>query len=356
MMRRGRLTFRGPGRGARVAALALALGSSLAPCPWARAAGSAAVNEPSEVDKDAARVLVAEADVRFERGDYKGALVLFAEAYQRVPVPTLGLAVAKAQLELGLFVEAKATARGVVDLPRRGREPSVFAEARRAASALGRTASRRVASLDVDVRPASARAVLELDGKAVPIGSPVELNPGRHEVVLHAPGYQRQASELAVTEGEKRRLELRLIAEPSDPGAIAAASPELDVPDPGSGARTRGFVALAVSGLGVAVGATTGVLAFSTKPDCPGDVCNPEAEPEIEASKRYGNVANVGFGVGIVAGVYGLYELLINAPSAARARAAQGGSERAVSSGSKGPSFGFVPARGGAQVTFRGGF
>jgi hypothetical protein len=64
-----------------------------------------------------------------------------------------------------------------------------------------------------------------------------------------------------------------------------------------------GWTGFAIGGAGLLVGAATGVLAFSKKGtvdgECPDRQCPASAQPDINASKAFGNVSNVAF---IVAG------------------------------------------------------
>jgi hypothetical protein len=256
------------------------------------------------------------------------------------------LAVAKAQAALGLLLDARATALEVVGLPVEAGEPQVFERARASAGELERRLEQRLPSVLVEIFPASAQARIVIDGAPVAGArqAPVPLNPGRHQVVATATGYFDIEQDFELREGEPRRLRLTLqpVREDARSGAVAAAgasaskaptpsneavaaAPAPDQPEagddataadsPGSSARQRGYAALGVTGLAVAIGATTGILAFTSKPDCPGDVCPAGSEPSIRESTRYGTIANISFAVAAVSGAYALWELLANADS-----------------------------------------
>jgi hypothetical protein len=312
-------------------------------------------DEPSQEDKDTARLLVTEGDNRFEREDYDGALRLYLQAYRRVRVPTVGLAVAKTEAALGMLLEARETALEVVQLPKKRREPSVFGQARTEASSLARQMSRRIPSVTITLSPADVEARMVFDnGKPAPASTEArDLDPGRHHVVVTASGYYDLTAGFDLAEGESQSLSLALKAIPKSSappregpiadGRSAPVAPEAE--RKANAARTRGYVALGIAGAGAAVGTVTGILAFQTKPDCAQNLCAPEQASAIRQSKTFGTAANIGFGVGLVAGVYGLYELLAN------------GSVSSSSDSEHKHTVAIAPSRGGgAGLTWSGEF
>ncbi len=304
----------------------------------ARAAEPAATgSEPSAADRDTARALMSEGDRRLGLREYREALALYEQAYRRVRVPTVGLAVAKAQAALGLLIEARATANECVRSPVRDGEPKVFAQARLDAADFERRVGQRIPSLLVELVPIEAVASLEIDGQDAGSArqAAIELNPGQHLLRATAAGFVDSDQSFHLREGEPRKL--RVVLQPEAGAASQAANssaPLANLPPPAdetsqapadapseqsgtSGASVRGYVALGVAAVGVAAGSTAGMLAFSSKPDCPGDVCPPGSDSDIKESKQYGTIANVSFIVAGVAGLYGLWELAFNARSSA---------------------------------------
>jgi hypothetical protein len=293
--------------------------------------------EPSAADRDTARALMSEGDRRFGLREYREALALYEQAYRRVRVPTVGLAVAKAQAALGLLIEARMTAKECVRSPVREGEPKVFAQARLDAGDFERRVGQRIPSVLIELVPIEAVASLEIDGRdaASARQAALELNPGQHLLRATAAGFVDSDQSFHLREGEPRKL--RVVLQPeavtAAKPAIAAAplasvaanesAPSSHTPSEAgtSGAAVRGYVALGVAAIGIAAGSTAGLLAFSSKPDCPRDVCPPGSDSDIKESKQYGTIANVSFIVAGVAGLYGLWELAINAPSAARTTA-----------------------------------
>jgi hypothetical protein len=358
MAKRTAMPYRAMPR-ARVAVLTLVLG-------WGVAGRVAWADEPrvavaSADAKQAARALVAEGESRFARRDYPGALASYSEAYRLVHVPTVGLAVAQTQVALGLLLDAQVTALEIVALPVQAGEPKVFAEARVSAAELERSLRQRIPSVLVEVSPPGASPRFQVDGREAPsVGeTSLKLNPGPHRLSVDAPGHSPVEQAFKLTEGEARRLRVMLaptaVAAPeaalSPPAVIAPAASEPASPPREevarerslSGAEVRGVVALSIAGAGVLVGSTTGILAFTSKPDCPGSVCPLGSQQAIDESKRFGNIANVSFAVAVVAAGYGLWELLANGkPTTGVARPLE---------------LGLVPGTGeGAQLQWSGAF
>jgi hypothetical protein len=100
------------------------------------AAPQALGGEPTEAEKESARVLLDEGDVRIEQSDLEGALRAYEAADVVMHVPTTGIEVAKTLERLGRFAEADRAARGVLEHPQPADEPVEFSEARRQAQAL----------------------------------------------------------------------------------------------------------------------------------------------------------------------------------------------------------------------------
>jgi hypothetical protein len=100
------------------------------------AAQQAFGGEPTEAEKESARVLLDEGDARIEQADLEGALRAYEAADVVMHVPTTGIEVAKTLERLGRLAEADRAARGVIEHPQPADEPVEFSEARRQAQAL----------------------------------------------------------------------------------------------------------------------------------------------------------------------------------------------------------------------------
>lgn len=312
---------------------------------------AAATPEPSAVQRETARAWVLEGRRWFAAQDYAAALERYAAAFQLVRAPTVGLEVARAQEALGRWVEANATAVEVINLPRGEPEPAVFDQAREAARELLRRLSPRIPALQLELRPAPDGAQVVIDGEVLPFprgAMPFRLNPGTHELQVLAPGHRPELRTVTLVEQQLAVLTIELQAEPPAPTAgsgsgsrtLAGARWE----DPGAGARTRGYVALSVAGAAGLLGSLTGVLAFSSKPDCPQNVCASELRDDAQRSRSFGNVATVSFGLALAAAAYGGWELLYHAQQVSAQRGA--GSWQAA----------LVPRERGALLQLSGGF
>ena len=280
----------------------------------------------SAVQRETARAWVLEGRRLFTAQDHAAALERFAAAYQLMRVPTVGIELARAQEALGKWVEANATAVEVINLPRSEAEPAVFDQARAAARELLRSLSPRIPALQLELSPAAARAEVVIDGEALPLpvgAMPLRLNPGIHQLQVQAPGYRSEQRTVTLVEQQLLVLPVELLAEQPERREPAAQAWTAAMAEDAAraGARTRGQLGLGVAGAAALLGSVTGVLAFSSKPDCPGDICDAELRDDAQRSRRFGNVATVSFGVALVAAAYGGWELLFNAPSTGGASA-----------------------------------
>jgi len=147
-----------------------------------------------------------------------------------------------------------------------------------------------VTSLSLDSVPAGAS--VRIDGEDVGV-TPLDLQiePGRHEVEVSAPGYENQTQDVTVQRGAAEHLRLRLAANnmAADTVPTSATPPR---------ARVITGAALVAGGLaGLATGAT--LLAIHGRPiesDCSGDNVDADGDCHYLHDTRTGGV------VGVVAG------------------------------------------------------
>jgi hypothetical protein len=328
------------------------------------AANKRAQRPPSASERERARQLVLEGDGLYERRELEQALARYAQAYRLVPVPTVGIEVVKAQMALGKLLEAQATAQEVAAAPRQRGEPAVFEDARRRAAQTNLRLSGIIPSLWLEVSPPGLVFEVEIDGVAPPGSPPYRLNPGAHQVRVRAKGYQTRLLAITVREAERlnRRAELvpegaaGVAAAPAAGGSAAASLPAATPPAPArpaattvpagspaavssssaagasagsatasstgaapvdaaastarsSSLRSLGWVGIGVAAVAAGAGTYAGIRAFSTKPDCPNDTCNPSQQDDLDASLRMGTIANVSVGVAVVTGALGIWAL-----------------------------------------------
>ena len=181
-------------------------------------APSLAFAEPSAADKETARNLMKEGDTKFAAKDYAGALKAYQGAHAIMQVPSTGLPLARAEIERGLFVEARDTLLQVTRHPKDAKEPAAFAKAREEAADLAQKLTPRIPSLNIVVEGApSDLATVAVDGASVPaaaLSAPRKVNPGSHTITASANGFRNASATVQVKEGETEKVTLKLV--PSD--------------------------------------------------------------------------------------------------------------------------------------------
>lgn len=291
--------------------------------------------EPSATEKETARSLMDEGDRLLAKGELTPALKRYRAAHQIMGVPTTGIEVAQVQEKLGLLVEARATAIEVAHSAPSPREPAVFAEARSAAAELASRLEARIASVTIEIGPPEADTTTKIGETVVPqvaLGLPYKVNPGKHVLVVTAPGYTLQEMNFEVAEGEERVLRMLLARDNSvPPGPGVEEQPPAPEPlaegSAGDGARldtgdaasagsiqTRTWVAFGVAAAAGLVGGGAGVYSLiqtnDAKSRCDGNVCPANVRDTIDGAKTMAWVANIGLGVAVLAAGYGVYTLL----------------------------------------------
>lgn len=292
---------------------------------------------PTDAEKETARSLMDDGDRLRAARDNAGALQRYQAAHDIMKVPTTGIEVAKTLTALGKLVEARAMAIEVANIPVVPREPAVMPAARQEASALAAQLATRIPSATIQVWPKEAQASIFVDSAQIPpaaVGLPYKTNPGEHVVQVTAPGYQTAEQRFTLQEGGSTTVSVNLVAgeaqpetppeqvppgeQTPPPAPVEPATPPAVQPD-----RTRAFIAFGIAGAGAVLGTVTGFMslskASSAKKHCNDDVCSPEASDDIDSSKSLATFSNIGFGVAIAAGAWGLYEVL-SEPSSPAAR------------------------------------
>lgn len=269
---------------------------------------------PSDAEKKQARALMEEGDAAAAKKDHARALEKYRAADAIMHVPTTGLEVARTLSALGRLIEARDVALSVTRLEAPQSEPEPFVKARADADRLATELGQRIPSLEVVVTGAQAFE-LHIDGKPVPAaaaGLPQKLDPGEHEVAVRSAAGKRATRKITLAPGQNQRLEITLGA-----GAASAAPPAAPQRDAGPAAPAKTsplvYAGFGVGAAGLLVGGVSGVLslgkASDAKGQCDGNRCPSSAQDDIDASKSWAAVSNVGFAVAIVGagvGVYGL--------------------------------------------------
>jgi hypothetical protein len=143
---------------------------------------------------------------------------------------------------------------------------------------------------------------------AVSLGQPQPVNPGAHVIVVAAPGRLESKLDVTIAEAESKRVEVA----PGGPRPLESKGGG-DAPRAG-GASPLVWIGFGTAGVGVAVGAITGLMALgkasSAKSACPDLGCpSQSALDDVDSGRTLGTISTIAFvvgGVGAIVGVYGL--------------------------------------------------
>ncbi|MBI3206535.1 MAG: hypothetical protein IT377_09245 [Polyangiaceae bacterium] len=194
-----------------LSALGSAVGLGGAPISVARAQTAA--------DKATARQLATEGIELYKAGKFSEALDKLDRAEQLYDAPVHLIYIARANAQLGQYVEAAEAYRRLVRTQLPDNAPAVFKEAVADAKKELPDVEPKIASLRVDVEPRDIKALkLEIDGAAVSsaaLGVDRPANPGTRKITASAPGYKSVEQTLELKPGEKKKLALTLEPDPS---------------------------------------------------------------------------------------------------------------------------------------------
>jgi hypothetical protein len=240
------------------------------------------------------------------RGELEGAVERFETALAMERTAPLLFNLGQAKLKLGQLVEAKRAFTEAAEVAQK-KGPKAIVDL--ASNALGELQD-RVPSIVVD-RPKDVNgATVRVDGKAVDAMRPIDVEVGKHEVVVEKEGYSPYRVTLDLREGDRERVQPRLSKkgggdEPVPDDARADAGKPLPI-----GPLVLGGVGLAAVGGAVYFYTRVKSLddertALWEKSGCPGPSC-PNGEPDDartlrEDSEKKALAGNVLMGVGAAA-------------------------------------------------------
>jgi hypothetical protein len=276
-----------------------------------------AQQQPSPADRETARSLMDEGDKKRDGGDLKGALKSYEAADAIMKVPTTGLEVAKAQIALGLLLEARETLGRVLRIPAKPTDPPPFVAARKSAETMNSEVGPRIPSIQITLQNAdgNTNAQMMIDGEPIPAAAafaPRKVNPGAHAVVVKAGSFDKKL-DVNVAERETKTVTVDLKEKP--PEVVKAAGPEEKPSTEKTNALPKilMFGGFGLAAVGVGVGAVTGLMSISKTNDlkdiCTNDKCPVDKQGEIDDAKGLGNISTIAFivgGVGVGAGIVGL--------------------------------------------------
>jgi len=259
----------------------------------------------------------AEGLTAFDQGQNEVALDRFSKAYQRLPLPSLAVFVARTQTKLGHFLAACDLYAQAAKLGDGPGYPSVQQRAREEAAAERQALLQRIPKL-VIATPGVPRAdvLVLVDGQplapeAATAGVP--LDPGPHKIMAVFAGQQLfQTSALA--EGQTTQLTFVFHAAPTKPDSTRTTEPA----STGKAMRTAGWVALGMGGLSWTAAGVTALWAAAIKIDIEGRGCWKSSDPACNPADgdRYNSVrrlSTIGFYTGTVGFATGAV-LLLAAP------------------------------------------
>ncbi len=215
-------------------------------------------------DPVAADYMFREARKAVAAGDYGRACPMFAESLRLEPGAGARMNLADCEEHIGRIASAWEHWHEALD-EMRGKTDARSARAQRRLAALEKRLPRLTLKLELG---AGKEAKVERDGVAIgaaTLGLPVPVDPGVHTVVVRAPKHDDKKYSIDVKESQLAELVLSLgalIPEPPSPIVVREAPPQMP---PASGLKTAGIALIGVGGLGIAVGAVTGIMALGKK-------------------------------------------------------------------------------------------
>jgi hypothetical protein len=284
----------------------------------------------SAQDKATARDLAIQANEAYEGGDYAKAADLFERAEKLYSAPTLLVGLARASSKLGKFVEAREAYNRVIREKLPPGASDAFVRAVDDAKAELPSVEGKIGWVIINVSGADQPTVTidELNVPVASLGVRRAVNPGDHVVRASAPGFKKAEQTFSATSGAEATVSLTL--EPGEGGDTPAVGPAAGTAagsDGGDGGESDGggstqtilgIAALGVGGVGLVVGAITGIVASGKHGDletaCPDNRCPATVESDLDSFRTMGTLSTVGFVVGGVFAAAGVV-LLVTAPS-----------------------------------------
>jgi hypothetical protein len=201
-------------------------------------------------DPAAAEALFRDARAAMQRGEYDVACAKLDESQRLDPAPGTLLNLAECEEKRGRLASAWQDYQWALETLPAGDERGPYAKSR--AEALAPRLPRLVVRLAPSAPAGSRVRRDEIDLGAPSLGSPLPVDPGKHAVVVNAPG--RVARTYDVTAAEGRLAEITV-----DAGAPDVTAPPAETRGPG---KLPGFIGIGVGGAALVAGSVAGVLAI----------------------------------------------------------------------------------------------
>jgi hypothetical protein len=332
-----------------------AIGAAVIAAMLAQTAAPAfAQEEPSSAETAAARGLAVEGLKLADAGKCPEAIDKLARAEKLHHSAIVQGRLGECQITTGKLVDGTENLRKVLREPVPPNPSPALVKARERAQTALDGAKPKIAFLMISVKGAKelSAATVTVDGESVPpalLDADRPTDPGDHVIEASAPGYLKASARVSVKEAERKAVSVRLEADPNavvaPPVAGAAESPQHPPTQPANspppraagvdtGAstaapnRTGAYIAWAVGGVALAVGAGFGFVAMKGKNDlessCKNNVCDPKDSERLDDAKAAGNISTIGFIAGGVGAALGTVLFFTASPSSSTARTAQG--------------------------------
>jgi hypothetical protein len=302
-------------------------------------------DQPTSENVVRARELFTAATEQRDAGDAKGALSKFEAAHMLVQNPITAVELGRTYLLVNMLVEARATFDSVARMPVQPDETTRSKQARVDAAQLAADVEARIPTVTVKIREATPSVTIALDRAAVPVvvgAGPFALNPGTHKLVATTSIGSRAETNVAVTPGESREVELSVatvsnaraptkettahVASRQAPSPLQStpsqstpsqSTPSQSTPAPvvvsSGGVAPLAYAGFGVGAAGFVVGGVAGALAIQKvsglQTSCQSTACIPAVNDQLQSARTLGYVATVALvaaGAGVAAGIAGL--------------------------------------------------
>ena len=163
---------------------------------------------PSEEERERARGLFGEAVEHAQNEEWEFARDKFRDAYAIIPNETILVNLAGAQIETGRYVEGVASYRRFLETVHDG----PLARLRRSAEQTIEEYEAKIANVTINLTNVAAGDVLRVGDQEMPASASQELplNPGDHRLDIQRDGASAAFSEISLTEGETRVVDIEL--------------------------------------------------------------------------------------------------------------------------------------------------
>ena len=264
-------------------------------------------NEATTPEYDA---FIEQAIQAYDNGRWAEARTLFRRAHELTPTARTLRTIGMCSYNLGDYLDAVATLEAALADTRKPLSP----EQRAHASDLIARSQAHVGRFRLRLTPEDA--VVWVDGRS-PLrldSGEVLLEPGRHELSVHATGYETNRSTLQVEGGDRTTLEFRLQPAAAAPAVATTHEAPAPLPAPATVQHSHtqavlGYVALGVAGASLVGFAVSTGLASAKASDleehCADNACGPEYHDDVDSYdtlKLISTATLIGTGVFAVTG------------------------------------------------------